>query len=67
MGKQIDEVIGTQDRKIRGIITKMVRLHLIIRNVVAVLGGEGTLYIVNSIYYLNGKTISDELYGLFVD
>ena len=40
MVKQISDVIGTHDRQTRGFITKMVQLHLIIRKVVAVLGGE---------------------------
>ncbi len=67
--KQIGDVIDTQDRQTRRFITKMTQLHLLKRKIVPVVVGEEVHkevhYIINPLYFLNGKTISDSLYWTF--
>lgn len=62
---QMGEVIGLKERQAYRFIKKMVSVGMMARSVTPILGGHEIQYIVNPLFFLNGKTISDHLYGLF--
>jgi hypothetical protein len=55
--EQIGEVIGLQGRQAQRFLKKMMDSDVIAK--------RGMEYVMNPLYFLNGKTIEDELYWLF--
>lgn len=63
--KQIGKVIGIGDRQTDRFLNKMSRLQMIVKADVPIMGGTEERYIMNPLYFLNGKHISDYLYWTF--
>lgn len=67
--KQIGDIISTQDRQTRRYINKMIQLQLMSRQIVKTMVRNKVHkeihYIINPLYFMNGKTISDNLYEVF--
>lgn len=62
---QMGEVVGLKERQAYRFIKKMVSVGMMVRSATPILGGHEIQYIVNPLFFLNGKFISDFLYGLF--
>ncbi len=65
--KQMGKAIGLQERQAYRFIKRMTDIGMVARSVTPVLGGHEVQYIVNPLYFMNGKTISDSLYKIFQD
>jgi hypothetical protein len=65
--KQMGTVIGLQERQAYRFIKKMIGLRMIAKYDAPISGGHEVQYVINPVYFLNGKTISDDLYWLFND
>lgn len=67
--KHIGNIIGTQDKQTRRFITKMIQLQLMSRQVAMTMERnkihKEIQYIINPMYFMNGKTISIHLYEIF--
>lgn len=67
--KHISSIIGTQDRQTRRFIGKMIQLQLMSRQVVKTMERnkihKAIHYVINPMYFMNGKTISPNLYEIF--
>lgn len=67
--KHIGNVIGTQDKQTRRFIGKMIQLQLMSRHVAMTMERnkihKEIQYIINPMYFMNGKTISIHLYEIF--
>lgn len=57
--KQIGKVIGIEERQTRRFIKKMIEVRMMAK--------DGEQYVVNPLYFLNGKVITDYMYWLFED
>ena len=64
---QIGEVIGLQERQAYRFMKKMVSVGMIKRINAPIMGGHELQYIVNPLYFMNGKFINDELFTTFND
>lgn len=67
--KHIGNIIGTQDKQTRRFVTKMIQLQLMSQQVVKTIERneihKEIHYIINPMYFMNGKTISENLYEVF--
>lgn len=69
---RLGKVVGTQDRQTRRFISKMERLHLMKRVKVNTVDSfhrvsESIQYIINPLYFFNGKKLSIFLYYTFME
>ena len=62
---QMGNAIGLKERQAYRFIKKMIGLGMMVRAMTPILGGYEVQYIMNPLFFLNGKTISDPLYLLF--
>lgn len=63
--KQISDVIGTQDRQTQRFLSKMIGLGMMKKVTINATDIKVVRYLINPLFFLNGKAISDELYWLF--
>jgi hypothetical protein len=64
---RIGEVVGIQERQAYRFFKRMEALRMIAKVDAPIMGGTQTEYIMNPLYFFNGKTIGDFLYWAFND
>lgn len=63
--KQIAKVIGTEERQTHRFIKKMTETGIIAKVTIDTEGSKRNLYLVNPLYFMNGRNINDLLYWAF--
>lgn len=63
--KHIGKVIGLEERQASRFLSKMQKMKMIVKSDVPIMGGTEEQYLLNPLYFLNGKHINDHLYWTF--
>ena len=63
--KQIAKAIGTEERQTHRFIKKMTETGMVAKVTIDTEGSKRVLYLVNPLYFMNGRNINDLLYWAF--